>query len=161
MTTWHQVKIHIVLVSFINVKSDVVIAYRFTLINWPRYSVSFYQLTMKKSRLYKKEKKNEMICISRMALFNKCHHRIFVYCLCHTVSREKSVSSIRNTLHSFCIMNIEKECDGILWLFLSVKKGPLVPWNIRGFVYLITILFWPRTIFLFKQSSHCLLGHKS
>jgi hypothetical protein len=92
MTTWHQVKIHIVLVPFINVKSDVVIAYVFKLINWPWYSAQFYQLMVRKAQLIeKKKKKNEMICISRMTLFNKCHHRISVYCLCHTASREKTV----------------------------------------------------------------------
>lgn len=122
MTTWHQVKIHVVLVPFTNVKSDVVIAYVFIYINWPWHNVLFYQLIMRKAQLYEKKKKNEMICISWMTLFNKCHHRLFVYCLCHTASREKTVSSKRNTLYIFYIMNIKQECDGILRLFLSEKK---------------------------------------
>ena len=109
----------------------------------------------------KKKKKNEMICISRMTLFNKCHHRISVYCLCHTASREKTVLSIRNTLYFFASWTSRKNVMVFRDYFFQRKEGPLVPWNILGFVCSIAILFWPRTIFLFKLSSHCLLGHKS
>ena len=60
MTTWHQVKIHIVLVPFINAKSDVVIAYVFILINWLWYSAQFYQLMVRKAQLIEKKKKRKM-----------------------------------------------------------------------------------------------------